>query len=79
MTTKRELCTYVQQKLQTAMGLRMPALLAEPKNQFESIRGPVSNPILNLVHNDTAQSVKDSRSDIVLIKQATGGNSNMDT
>ena len=53
--------------------------MVEPKNQFESIRGPISNAILNLVHNDTAQSVKDSRSDIVLIKQATCENSNMDT
>ena len=50
------------------MRLRMPALLAEPKNKFELIRG--LNAILNLVHNDTAQSVKDSRSDIVLLKQA---------
>ena len=57
------------------MRLRIPTEMAEPENQFESIRGPISNAILNLVHNDTAQSVKDSRSDIVLIKQATGGNS----
>ena len=52
------------------MRLRKPALPVEPRNQFELIRGPISNAILNLVHNDTAQSVKDSRSDIVLLKQA---------